>query len=344
MKQGLVITSISPPNKVLKKYVDDCRTHNIDFFLIGDTKSPADFLLPGCNFWSVDDQEALPYTLSKILPKKNYARKNIGYLLAMHSRCDLIIETDDDNYPKPSFYERKSLIQEAFALKNTGWTNVYRYFSNENIWPRGFPLRHIKNNMIPLHHYEKIQVKCPIQQGLADENPDVDAIYRLINPLPHVFVGDAQLALANNSWCPFNSQNTVFFKPAFPLMYLPSTCNFRQTDIWRSFIAQRIAWENNWHILFTPPTVYQDRNEHDLMADFADEIEGYLFNEKICQVLGDLDLQSGEDHIQSNMILCYQKLIGLNIIKREELDLLTAWFNDLSFISIHKNKDAHVLL
>ena len=46
------------------------------------------------------------------------------------------------------------------------------------------------------------------------------------------------------------------------------------TDIWRSFVAQRIAWTNNWSVLFDEPTVWQERNEHDLMRDFRDEVPG----------------------------------------------------------------------
>lgn len=92
--------------------------------------------------------------------------------------------------------------------------------------------------------YEKISnltVECPIQQGLADNNPDVDAIYRLILPFPTIFRKGRKVALGNNSWSPFNSQNTTWWKKAFPLLYLPSYCSFRMTDIWRSFVAQRIA-------------------------------------------------------------------------------------------------------
>ena len=37
-----------------------------------------------------------------------------------------------------------------------------------------------------------------------------------------------------------NSQNTLWFKKIFPLMYLPVTCSMRCTDIWRSLIALRI--------------------------------------------------------------------------------------------------------
>ena len=65
-------------------------------------------------------------------------------------------------------------------------------------------------------------VVSPIWQGLADRNPDIDAIYRLTQPLPvHFDKTKLRIALAEGSICPFNSQNTTWFREAFPLMYLP---------------------------------------------------------------------------------------------------------------------------
>ena len=89
-------------------------------------------------------------------------------------------------------------------------------------------------------------VACPIQQGLADGNPDVDAIFRLVLPLPMNFGRKPPIALCRGAWCPFNSQNTSWWPAAYPLLYLPAYCSFRMTDIWRSFVAQRICWENGW--------------------------------------------------------------------------------------------------
>ncbi len=55
------------------------------------------------------------------------------------------------------------------------WINVYSLFSKEKIWPRGFPLNAINadNN----YSFEKTKTNTLIFQGLADKNPDVDAIY-----------------------------------------------------------------------------------------------------------------------------------------------------------------------
>ena len=104
------------------------------------------------------------------------------------------------------------------------------------------------------------------------------------------------------------------------------------TDIWRSYVAQRIAWECGWSILFHEPTVWQQRNEHNLMKDFEDEIPGYTFNRSICNELQNLTLKSGQENIYENMICCYQKLIDINVIGKEEMLLLLAWINDIKKI------------
>ena len=159
---------------------------------------------------------------------RNYARKNIGYLIALSEGTEVIIETDDDNLPQIGFWQMRVRKQDAPTSKGAGWINVYRYFSDANIWPRGFPLTEVGSLAPTLDTLQITKSDCPIQQGLADENPDVDAIYRLILPLPQNFAKDVYVALARGSWSPFNSQNTTRWKDAAPLMYLPSYCSFSQ--------------------------------------------------------------------------------------------------------------------
>jgi hypothetical protein len=168
---------------------------------------------------------------------------------------------------------------------------------------------------------------CPIQQGFADENPDVDAISRLTLPLPIIFNKSNSIALGNNSICPFNSQNTTWFKEAFPLLYLPSYCSFRMTDIWRSFVAQRIAWTCGWPILFYQSTVWQERNDHNLMNDFRDEIVGY--NNNSHKSLKELNLKEGIENIPANMRLCYNTMIELGVVGQREVIFLDVWLQDI---------------
>lgn len=327
-KTYLVITSIAnSENNVLKAFAEEAYKNEVSYIVIGDTKSPEDFNLPGCDFYSVRRQQLLSFNLAKSLPLKHYARKNLGYLLAITNGAEKIIETDDDNIPLKNFWIKRNSNVEAFLIEDKGWVNVYKYFTESSIWPRGFPLEEI--NSKPPNLKTKSFLKCPIQQGLADQNPDVDAIYRLTRHLPLTFNKSESVALGSKTFCPFNSQNTTWFKEAFPLLYLPSFCNFRMTDIWRSFVAQRIAWTCGWPILFHHSTVRQERNDHELILDFKDEIAGYLNNFKIVSSLNDLDLEEGVENIPANMRKCYKKLIELDLFRKEELQLLNDWLNDI---------------
>ncbi len=164
---------------------------------------------------------------------------------------------------------------------------------------------------------------------MADRNPDVDAIYRLLFPLPLDFDKRAPVILDRNVWCPFNSQNTTTFRTAAALLYLPAFCSIRMTDIWRSFVAQRIAWTCGWRISFHSSTVYQERNAHDLLVDFADEISGYLNNARIVKALYALDLAPGPAAIEENLRACYAELIKLGVVDPREIELLDAWLADM---------------
>lgn len=322
---SLIITSIAAPNSVLENYSRLCLQKGIEFILIGDVPSPADFQIAGCRFYGISDQKKLPFTIVDLLPERHYSRKNIGYLLAAKSKW--IVETDDDNLPFDSFWTERSKTIRARVPAGRGWTNVYRYFSEANIWPRGFPLDMIQDPLQLLG--EERELLCPIQQGLANENPDVDAVYRMVSKLPLNFDEQQAVALPEGNWCPFNSQNTTWFPEAYLLLYLPSYCSFRMTDIWRSFVAQRIAWTCNWPVLFHSATVWQERNAHNLMKDFADEIPGYLHNSAIANTLESLSLDMGVAHIGSNLIRCYEALIGLGVIGAKELPLVKAWVSDM---------------
>ena len=178
---------------------------------------------------------------------------------------------------------------------------------------------------------------------MADENPDVDAIYRLTSLLPIKFNSSKNISLGNGSICPFNSQNTAWLSQAYLLMYLPSYCSFRMTDIWRSFIAQRIAWTCGWSVLFHNSTVKQKRNVHNLMRDFAEEVPGYKNNYSIMNNLIKLKLKSGIKNIKHNMILCYRELIRMNIIDKKEMkNIIVSFIKQVKDEIKQENKINHV--
>jgi hypothetical protein len=329
-RTALVVTSISGPTAILRALADGARAAGMPFVLAGDTRSPADFTLEGCQFLSVHAQLDSGFRFARLCPTRHYARKNVGYLVAMSNGAEVIIETDDDNIPRPAFFAPRARRQRVRHLSSSGWVNVYRYFTETLLWPRGLPLDVVHAEAPAYDALTVSDADCPVQQGLADENPDVDAIYRLLLPLPQSFRPDRRVAFGRGTWCPFNSQNTTWWADAFPLLYLPAHCSFRMTDIWRSFVAQRIAWENSWAVLFHEPTVSQERNDHNLMRDFEDEVPGYLNNRRIADALGELSLRPGAEALGDNLRACYETLVRLDVVGRDEIPLLDAWLDDLA--------------
>jgi len=326
----------------MHEFAAGCKIRGIDFVAVGDSITPADFALQGCDYYSVDRQLRTGFQYAGAAPLRHYARKNIGYLLSIANGAEIIIESDDDNYPLEGFWSERQRIQQAQVLEEAGWVNVYGYFSSANIWPRGIPLDAVRQAPPPLANVPLREADFPIQQGLCNGDPDVDAIYRLVNPLPIDFEERGSVALASNSWCPFNSQNTTWWQDAFPLLYLPGTCSIRMTDIWRGFVAQRIAWANGWSLLFHSSTVYQERNAHNLMRDFKDEISGYLNNRIIAERFEALTLQRGIEHIPNNLRSCYEELFKLGLVESRELALLEAWLADIAEVAGSRSVGAQV--
>ena len=104
----------------------------------------------------------------------------------------------------------------------------------------------------------------------------------------------------------FNSQNTIWFEEIFPLMYLPVTCTMRCTDIWRSLVALRIMTVNNKKILFLGTTMIQNRNDHNIIVDFIDEVPMYQEKKFIYNELKKLKLKKGNKFYLKNLYLCYK--------------------------------------
>jgi hypothetical protein len=330
-RTSLVVTTINPPNAVLQALAGGCAEHGWNFLVVGDAKSPATFQLPGARYLDLEAQRATGLAFAGVCPTGHYARKNVGFLVAIRDGAEVLVETDDDNHPRPAFFATPPMTLESAVVRAGGWVNLYRYFTDAGIWPRGLPLDAALAAIPPRSALPVASVTCPIQQGLADEAPDVDAVYRLLHPGEVSFDPAAEpVALGAGAWCPFNSQNTVWHPPAFPLLYLPATCSFRMTDIWRGFVAQRLAAAKGWHVLFRGPTVVQQRNPHDLLRDFADEVPGYLHNRAIAEALDALPVGPEASTLPDELRAAYRCFVDAGWCRPEELQFLDAWLADLA--------------
>lgn len=322
MKHAIVVTTINPPT-------DDMRhlrqvSGEAEMFVVGDAKGPGEYL-PGCTFLPLAAQLESGSPLAAEMTQNHYARKNLGYVAAIRAGAEVIYETDDDNRPNEFWQPRTDLaVQAVEPLRPGRWCNVYRHFTDEHVWPRGLSIGETlswRGAVVGM-----CEVRSPIQQGLADHHPDVDALHRLLTGArPIKFRRNQPLSLQSGVWAPFNSQSTWWWPEAFPLMYLPSTCSQRMTDIWRGLVAQRCLWETGARLTFHAAEVEQLRNEHNLWHDLEQELWGYLLVPRVVDYLSSISL--GSD-LKQNMRDCYRVLLNHGVVGSLELRMLDLWFKE----------------
>ena len=258
------------------------------------------------------DQVAMSNAFVDALPWNHFGRKNIGYLYAIIHGAKVIWDFDDDNALKfwipgaapdgaPSI--DKAIPQdeeqtiEALEPKDHNWPtyNPYPALGAPTLpsWPRGLPLDDIKASKCSNTPLQTVQVKASsigVLQSLADYQPDVDAIFRLTMPLPFFFKRPKEnkhLMIPKGSLTPYNAQATLHFKSSFFGLFLPITVSGRVTDIWRSFIAQRLFWDVGLQLGFIArPLVVQDRNVHSNIGDLGSEWDIYVKGKQLMEFLG----------------------------------------------------------
>ncbi len=326
MHKHIVITTINPPSPSVLKWASFPEWKVV---VAGDIKTPVDWNCQAATYLSAADQESTQFQIAKMLPWNHYARKLMGYLVAIQQGAEIILDTDDDNMPKPDWCIPEFHGKYLTTPPDMGFVNVYRYFTDQHIWPRGFPLNRICDPAVYLDTgtMQTEPARIGVWQGLADGDPDVDAIYRMTVNTPCYFDNKTPLVLSAGTLSPFNSQNTAFIKPVFPLLYLPASVSFRSTDIIRGLVAQPILWCAGYSLGFTRATVDQERNFHHHLSDFESEIPCYLYPEKIVNAV--VGAVSSRYSIESNLISAYESLIQHGLIPKSEMDLILAWVEDI---------------
>ena len=320
MSSYIIVTTINGRTKAINKFEGIADWNTV---IVGDKKTPKISDSRTLHFFSLSEQENSGLEVSRLLPVNHYSRKNAGYLFALGKGARAIYDTDDDNLPYPE-WKVPPFVSSLVLRSQKKYINVYRYFTEENVWPRGMPLDALRESEGKV---ESVAAEVPVGvwQAMADGDPDVDAIYRLVHGKKVRFDQRPPIHLDAGVYCPFNSQATAWTERALPFLYLPCTVSFRFTDILRGYVAQRMMWEQGLYLGFTSATVYQERNEHDLMRDFADEVEMYVGVRKVVNILDGLSLHGDPLRDQYD---AYTALRNASVVQDRELEILSAWSRD----------------
>jgi hypothetical protein len=322
----LVLTTINEPNDGLGELITRLGTA-WGVVVVGDVGTPRSWANWPVEFLSLERQRELFGAFAADARTQHYARKNFGYLYAGARGATALVEIDDDGRPLATFAAAPTRAVRGRLVGGGGWANIYRWFTDRLIWPRGLPLDAVQQR--GALRADHASGDCPVQQFLVDDDPDVDAIYRQLFPNTG-FAFDADAAaviLEPGTWCPFNSQNTLWFADAFPLLYLPQYCNFRVTDIWRSLVVQRALWLLGGSLAFHTSTVRQTRNPHDLTRDFIDEIPVYTQVRAVAECLDrSADRLAGRGVVDIGRGL-WLSLTAAGLLPDEEVVSIERWFD-----------------
>ena len=310
----VVITTINAPNPRILEFIK----LGYKVLIVGDKKTPRE--------WEHFDQRIifLSYAiqdqdfpeLSALIGPNTYARKNLGYLHAIKNGADTIWETDDDTFPLKNQVDplsALSMIRHA-TNQNQVW-NPYTYFlPGEKIWPRGFPLERVNESFYsselpPVANFSSVD----ILQTLVNNEPDVDAVYRLtVSSEPVTFPFKLGSVEVNQGIAPGNTQSTFWLtRRSFESIYFPTTVNNRFADILKMYLAQ----VNN-NLLYSGFLVEQFRNPHNYMIDFNDEFEMYRTLETLCEFVLKQNCGSTLEDLYTALVdLGICNLIELQVIK-----------------------------
>ena len=278
MKKFIVTTTINSPTEATIKFCEIALRDNWSFIIVGDTKTPHDEYhalerkYPCVSYLTPDYQEEEYKELSDTIGWRSIQRRNIGFVEAYRKGADIMATVDDDNITY-EFWGRDVVVGTEIDFDLYEPTlDVFDPLSiteRNEIWHRGYPIEYLQRR----HDVEfkgRSKRKVLVQADLWDGDPDIDAMARLTLK-PIVKYSDITRPYGSNTISPFNSQNTFLAREVIPL-YAVIPHIGRMDDIWGSYILQHY-FPNS--VVYSPASVYQDRNEQDLITNLEKEIIGY---------------------------------------------------------------------
>lgn len=279
VKKAIITTTINAPTTALKGFAQICVRDGWTMFIVGDQKTPHDLYKEFCDqyegaviYITPEDQESTPLKkeLSDLIGWNCIQRRNFGLIAAYEWGADIIATIDDDNIPTED-WGKVCRVGDEFGIST--FKSDLPVFDPlapafPTLWHRGFPVQ-----LIDKRHIDKPQLlrrRVLVQADLWDGDPDVDAICR-ISQHPDCRFNPNMVHYAGDKPMPFNSQNTFLSREVIPDYFLFPHIG-RMDDIWAAYYVQALHGDC---VAFYRATVYQERNEHNLLNDLRAEMLGY---------------------------------------------------------------------
>jgi len=271
MKKFIISTTINPPTEAIEKF-DNLKDWNL--IVSGDLKTPSNYKLKNGIYIGPKDQEKISKRLSNLIGWNCIQRRNFAMILAYKQGADIIATIDDDNIPFSNWGKNLLIEKKVKANKYITKEEAFDPISVTNykhLWHRGFPLQILKTKN-KTKDIKKINSYFDVQADFWNGDPDIDAICRMEHA-PECKFQTSVFPFTSNKMSPFNSQNTYLKRKVMEHYFLFPHIG-RMDDIWASYYVEAKGFK----VLYNKPSVYQQRNVHDLTKDMKKEYIGYENN------------------------------------------------------------------
>ena len=271
MKKFIISTTINPPTEAIEKF-DNLKDWNL--IVSGDLKTPKNYKLKNGVYIGPKDQEKISKKLSNLIGWNCIQRRNFAMIMAYKQGADIIATIDDDNIPFSNWGKNLLIENKVKAKKYITNEDAFDPISVTNyqhLWHRGFPLQILKNKN-KRKDIKNINSNFDVQADFWNGDPDIDAICRMEHA-PECKFQTSVFPFTSNKMSPFNSQNTYLKRKVMEHYFLFPHIG-RMDDIWASYYVEAKGFK----VLYNKPSVYQQRNVHDLTKDMKKEYIGYENN------------------------------------------------------------------
>lgn len=331
----IVVTTIFEP-AWLQGYLDNIRQHGrereVTLRIIADKKTPStvfdaareakrDGFIIDCP--TLDEQEAYLGSMgftAEFIPWNTDNRRNIGFLRAWESGADVLISIDDDNYCLAdsdfvgSHHVVGTPLGQSGALDyahGRPWYNICEQLHaqvKDPFYARGYPYAaRVSNQQAELGRLPEDGLRRPISvnAGLWLDDPDVDAMSRLVQAPRVQSAAPGGVVLAPETWSPINTQNTALIRDAIPAYYyvrmgfpIQGMKIDRFGDILSGYFLQKCAKHMGHAIRIGDPVAEHRRSPHNLFKDLFHELAGMVVVEELLPWLQDVKLE-GDSYFQA---------------------------------------------
>lgn len=297
------------------------------------------------------DERSTRWSTERYMPLNDHCRHALALLEAMTYDPRYVLSLDDDNFPDTVFTVKDMINMMAetgskpITESSNGWFNVGA-MCDPSVIHRGYPLSRRNTGarlFADTHEHPDAELPVGVFAALWRGDPDIDAVERIaVDPFVNEVDGTAWLA--TNTWCPFNTQSTMWRNELSPLLLMWPYVG-RYDDIWASYVARAWMQANGWLQSAGNPVVRQDRNPHDLIHDLENELLGYRYTDHVVSVVRDMvDELKGVNAARATALMFAQLAASIPAdgnhrwLPTQTIQAFKAWSSDLHRIQAGEMK------